>query len=149
MPSDESFDYLKGVESKLLIYLQMLPNEETRSRFETLYIHYRLLMFRVARRILPNDSDAEDAVHQAFLELIGLMDKVKDSNDKRQPRSWQSLQSGVRGTFCESNGTALRILWMRWQNSALRSGSWSNFPSDWISLLPWRPCPPASAKFCC
>lgn len=67
----------------MLIYLQMLPNEEQRSRFEALYLRYRLLMFRVARRVLSNDSDAEDAVHQAFLRLIGLMDKLEDSGDKQ------------------------------------------------------------------
>lgn len=53
----------------MLIYLQALDDPEDRTRFEALYMAYRGLMFHVARRILHNDQDAEDAVHQAFLSL--------------------------------------------------------------------------------
>lgn len=53
----------------MLIYLQALDSAEDRTRFEALYTAYRGLMFHVARRILNNDQDAEDAVHMAFLSL--------------------------------------------------------------------------------
>ena len=50
----------------MLIYLQMIDTPEERSKFELLYREYRGLMFHVANRILENDQDAEDAVHQAL-----------------------------------------------------------------------------------
>ena len=53
----------------MLVYLQAIDNPEDRTRFEAMYSAYRGLMFHVARRILNNDQDAEDAVHMAFLSL--------------------------------------------------------------------------------
>ena len=53
--------------SGLLVYLQLIDSPEEQSRFEDLYITYRKLMFHVAKGILGNDQDAEDAVHDAFL----------------------------------------------------------------------------------
>lgn len=53
----------------MLIYLQALDSPEDRTRFESLYTAYRGLMFHVARQILCNEQDAEDAVHMAFLSL--------------------------------------------------------------------------------
>lgn len=50
----------------MLIYLQMIESEADKSKFEQLYLKYRSLMLRVAMRILHNEQDAEDAVHQAF-----------------------------------------------------------------------------------
>lgn len=60
----------------MLIYLQVIESDSERSKFEQLYIKYRVLMFYVAMKIVENESDAEDAVHQAFLSVAGNMDKV-------------------------------------------------------------------------
>lgn len=54
----------------MLIYLQMIESEADKSKFERLYLRYRGLMFSVAMRLLSNEQDAEDAVHQAFLSII-------------------------------------------------------------------------------
>ena len=54
----------------MLIYLQALDSPEARARFEAFYTAYRGLMFHVADRILHNSQDAEDAVHNAFLQII-------------------------------------------------------------------------------
>lgn len=62
----------------MLIYLQMIESEEDRALFEQLYLEYRQLMFYTAKRILHNDQDAEDAVHQAFLSLIENLNKLSD-----------------------------------------------------------------------
>lgn len=53
----------------MLIYLQLIETPEDRSRFEQLYIAYRDLMFYIARKILGNNQDAEDAVHDAFVTV--------------------------------------------------------------------------------
>lgn len=60
----------------MMIYLQMLDSAGDRSKFEQLYLRYRGLMFHVAYRILHNEQDAEDAVHQAFLSILGHWEKI-------------------------------------------------------------------------
>ena len=62
----------------MLIYLQMMESEEDKSKFEKLYNQYRHLMFSVANKILDNQFDAEDAVHQAFVSIIDNLDKIKE-----------------------------------------------------------------------
>lgn len=62
----------------MLIYLQLLDTPEEQSKFEQLYRTYRGLMFHVAKQILNNDADAEDAVHQAFLSIIDHFEKISE-----------------------------------------------------------------------
>ena len=62
----------------LMYYLQTIESAEDRSKFERIYLRYRKLMFYVARNILRNDEDAEDAVHQAFVSVIENLHKVRD-----------------------------------------------------------------------
>lgn len=54
----------------MLIYLQMIESEEDKVKFEQIYFAYRQKMYAVAYSILRNRSDAEDAVHQAFVSII-------------------------------------------------------------------------------
>lgn len=54
----------------LALYLQMLDTPEEKIRFEQIYQKYRGLMYHVADGILYNRQDAEDAVHNAFLQII-------------------------------------------------------------------------------
>ena len=54
----------------LALYLQMLDTPEEKIRFEQIYEKYRGLMYHVADNILHNRQDAEDAVHNAFLQII-------------------------------------------------------------------------------
>ncbi|WP_298024831.1 RNA polymerase sigma factor [uncultured Dysosmobacter sp.] len=63
----------------MLVYLQAMGNDSDRTRFEALYLAYRGLMFHMADRILRNEQDAEDAVHQAFLKLAERMELVPES----------------------------------------------------------------------
>ena len=53
----------------MIIYLSMIDTPEDRSKFERLYIEYRDVMYHVAYKILNNEQDAEDAVHQAFVKI--------------------------------------------------------------------------------
>lgn len=64
----------------MLIYLQMIESPEGRSAFEKLYARYRGLMFHVANRLLNNEQDAEDAVHQAFLAIARNASKIFSKN---------------------------------------------------------------------
>ena len=62
----------------MMIYLQMIDTPEDRSKFEFLYMEYRGLMFHVANKILHNEQDAEDMVHQAFLKVAENIEKIGD-----------------------------------------------------------------------
>ena len=62
----------------MIVYLQMIEDDGDKSKFEQIYRKYRGLMFHVARNILHNDRDAEDAVHQAFLAIIENLNKISD-----------------------------------------------------------------------
>ena len=61
----------------LAYYIQAIESEDDRGKFEQVYYRYRKLMFYVALKILHNDMDAEDAVHQAFVSIIENLNKVR------------------------------------------------------------------------
>ena len=58
----------------MLIYLSMIEDDRSRERFISIYDQYKNLMFYAANRILQNEQDAEDAVHEAFLVVIRHLD---------------------------------------------------------------------------
>ncbi|MBQ5318202.1 MAG: sigma-70 family RNA polymerase sigma factor [Oscillospiraceae bacterium] len=60
------------------VYLSVIETDDLKSRFEELYIKYSQLMYAVAFRILKNNEDAEDAVHQSFLNIARQFDKVNN-----------------------------------------------------------------------
>lgn len=60
----------------MLVYLAALETEAERDRFQALYERYRGLMFHRAMLLLRNESDAEDAVHQAFLAILEHFEKI-------------------------------------------------------------------------
>lgn len=62
----------------LSFYLSLLDSDEEKDQFEQIYTTYRNLMYYIARRILQDDSLAEDAVHNAFIKIIGHLDKIQD-----------------------------------------------------------------------
>lgn len=62
----------------MLIYLQMIQDEEDRSKFERIYYTYRGLMYHTAYRLLGQEQDAEDAVHQAFVKVAEHILKISE-----------------------------------------------------------------------
>jgi hypothetical protein len=59
----------EGWAEMLPIYLSMLDGDDEKSKFESLYLTYRKLMFHVANGILNDEGLAEDAVsllHNGF-----------------------------------------------------------------------------------
>lgn len=62
----------------MLIYMAMIDSPEDQSKFERIYEKYRYLMLHVAKHILQNHHDAEDAVHQAFVAIIENIEKISD-----------------------------------------------------------------------
>jgi len=62
----------------MLIYLSMIETTEERDMFEKVFLKYRYLMLHVAKKILQNHHDAEDAVHEAFIAVIKNIEKFSD-----------------------------------------------------------------------
>ena len=60
----------------MVIYLQMIDDPRDRWKFEQLYTRYKDLMHYTAYKILRNDRDAEDAVHDAFLAIVRNIEKI-------------------------------------------------------------------------
>lgn len=62
----------------LMMYVQMLDAPQEKVKFEQIYRTYRSLMFRIAMKLLQNTQDAEDAVHNAFVQMIRHFSKISD-----------------------------------------------------------------------
>ena len=62
----------------MLVYLAVIEGPGQKAKFETVYHQYKGLMYYVAYRILNNASDAEDAVHDAFVKIAENMEKISD-----------------------------------------------------------------------
>lgn len=61
----------------LQLYLSMVERSEEKSLIEFLYTEYKQIMYKTAVSILHNESDAEDAVHEAFLRVIKNISKFR------------------------------------------------------------------------
>ena len=61
----------------MLLFLTALDNEEDREAFTLLYEQYSRLLWCAAMDVLHDASLAEDAVQNAYLALLGHMDKVR------------------------------------------------------------------------
>lgn len=62
----------------MLVYLQAIDCPDDQAKFEQLYLRYRAYMFKIANKILHNEQDAEDAVHNAFLSIAKNISKISD-----------------------------------------------------------------------
>jgi RNA polymerase sigma-70 factor (ECF subfamily) len=62
----------------MLMFMTMIDSEEERSKMEIIYKRYHNLMFYIARDMLGNDSEAEDAVQEAFLHMIQINEKITE-----------------------------------------------------------------------
>lgn len=64
----------------LISYLAMIGTQHEKSEFVKLYESYRKLMHYAAKRILGDDSLAEEAVQEAFLRIAKNFGKVSDAD---------------------------------------------------------------------
>lgn len=53
----------------LMLYLSLIDDRDDQIKFEEIYTAYRKQMFLVANSILHNESDAEDVVHDVFVNI--------------------------------------------------------------------------------
>ena len=66
-------------------YLAMIDTPKEKSVFEELYKEYKSIMYNNAYQILKDNALAEDAVHNAFLAIIGNSKKIynMDCDERR------------------------------------------------------------------
>ncbi len=62
----------------IALYLSLIDSDESKDKFEEMYLKYRKQMKKIAFKILGDDGLAEDAVHNAFLKIISNFDKFKE-----------------------------------------------------------------------
>ena len=60
--------------------LLTFDTEQEKEEFSILYEKYASFMLRVARQLLQDPADAEDAVHDAFLYIADNLDKINISD---------------------------------------------------------------------
>ena len=62
----------------LLLYLTAIDSDESKDKFEALYLKYRKQMKIIACRILGDEHLAEDAVHNTFIKIISNLEKFNE-----------------------------------------------------------------------
>ena len=67
----------------MLLFLT-LENPEDRDMFEYIYERYAKTMLNAAYQILNNQKDAEDAVHDCFVTLMEMPDKLRKMPDNER-----------------------------------------------------------------
>lgn len=78
---DITFDkILWGISKMMLFFLEMINTEDDKSKFILIYEKYCKLMFYIANQILNDSWLAEDAVHDAFVNVIKNLHKIEDVN---------------------------------------------------------------------
>lgn len=67
----------------LAIYLSLVEGENEKTKFEKIYMNYRVLMLSRAYEILKDRQLAEDAAQNAFVRLLNNLDKVRDADSTK------------------------------------------------------------------
>lgn len=71
----------------LVLYLTYIDDENDKKRFEKLYYAYRKQMAILALSIVKNETDAEDVVHDVFMNIairhMNTVNGIEDEEDRR------------------------------------------------------------------
>ena len=66
----------------LILYTALIDDESDKLRFEEIYYSYHKRMYIVAKKVLGNNEDAEDAVQVSLLNLARHMERVPAGNEQ-------------------------------------------------------------------
>ena len=66
----------------MLVYLQMIETEESKSKFRDIYREYKDLMYHIAFQRLGQVEDAEDAVQHVFMKVAEHIGKIEPVSDR-------------------------------------------------------------------
>ena len=62
----------------LIFYTTLIDSDESKDKFESLYLKYRKHMKHIALKILGDEQLADDAVHNAFIKIISNLHKFNE-----------------------------------------------------------------------
>lgn len=103
----------------MLGFMEVLDTAEEKLKFEELYRKYRSPMYAVAWKILHNERDAEDIVHDSFRAIIENFDKI---NNISCQKTWNYIVTIVKNkSFTlynakKDHGTAVLEDWTETKN---------------------------------
>ncbi len=66
----------------IFIYLNLLDTAEDKDRFEYIYIHFKKQMLHTAYELLNDKYDAEDVVHNTFVDIAKNIHIFENRSDK-------------------------------------------------------------------
>lgn len=73
----------------LVLYLSLIDEENKKNRFKEIYISYRKQMLIVAMSVVHSEADAEDVVHEVFLNIaMRHMDTVSAITEEKVLRNY-------------------------------------------------------------
>ncbi len=78
----------------MLVYLSLLDTDEDKKHFSILYETYNRQLLYVAVKMLHNQEQAEDCVHETFMRLVKHIDKIDARTYKVLERFRKEQQSG-------------------------------------------------------
>ena len=55
----------------MILYLSLVSTTKDKQKVQQIYERYYGLMMHIARRYFPQQSDAQDVVHDAIVKIIG------------------------------------------------------------------------------
>ncbi len=87
----------------LFIMLEMLDNDGDKQFFSELYKEYMKSMLYAAHQVLKNKFDAEDAVHQAFINIANNFAAVKRLSRKQMKSYFVTASVNVAKNILRSN----------------------------------------------
>lgn len=93
----------------LQLYLSEVDSEEEKSLIEFLYTNYKQLMYKTAFSILHNKSDAEDAVHEAFLRVVKNISKFSEFSCNENVSYLVITVRGIALDMLEKKGKIVRL----------------------------------------
>lgn len=62
----------------MLVFLMSIEDEQTRTKIEEIYRHYRKLLYFTAYNVLKDYHEAEDVVQSAIVKICDHLDKIQD-----------------------------------------------------------------------
>lgn len=66
----------------IFIYLNLIDDAVGKDKFEYIYVHFRKQMLHLANEILNNPYDAEDVVHNTFIDIVKAIHIFENRSDK-------------------------------------------------------------------
>lgn len=73
----------------LVLYLSLIDEENKKNRFKEIYISYRKQMLIVAMSVVHSEADAEDVVHEVFLNIaMRHMDTISAITEEKVLRNY-------------------------------------------------------------